>query len=113
MTGVAVELRVKVGAGVPNLIAGEGVGVVIGETENSMDDDDVWVELVVGSAVVGGGLGWVAFHWMAKMINPMMPTAITSVHEFDFKAAPRFMQYLRVDYTHLISLGLKRNGQYF
>jgi len=94
-------------------MAGEGVEVTNGETVNSAGAGEVCGELVVGSAVAGVELGWPAFHRMAKMINPIMPTAITSVHQFDFKAAPRFMQSRRVDYTRLMSFGLKWNSQYF
>ena len=88
-------LRVGVGRDDSRVMAGEGVAVAKVETVNSVGGGEVWVEAAAGSAVTGSaatsvGLGWVAFHWMAKMIKPMMPMAITTVHKFDFKVAPRF-----------------------
>jgi len=90
MTRVAVALSVGVGRDDSRVMAGEGVDVVIVETVNSVGGGEVWVAPAAGSAATGAGSGWVAFHWMAKMIKPMMPTAMTIVHKFDFKIAPRF-----------------------
>ena len=54
MTGVVVALSVGVGVGGSSVMAGEGVDVVNGETVNSGDDGEVWVEAIVDSAVAAG-----------------------------------------------------------
>ena len=91
MIGVAVESGVGVvSVGVSNFLAGEDVAITMGETVNSVGRVEIWAESAAGSVGAGVGSGRVAFHWMAKMINPIMPTAMISVHKFDFKVAPRF-----------------------
>jgi hypothetical protein len=92
MVGVVVGIGVGVGVDISGSFT--EVDIAIGETGNSVGMVDDMTELVVDSALGEGvGMGWGVFHWMAKMIKPIMPAAITIVHIFAFNVAPLFMQY--------------------
>jgi hypothetical protein len=62
---------------------------------------------VLRPAATGVGSGGEVFRWIAHIINPITPTAMMSVHQFDFKVAPSPVNLfiIQLDYTRQAVFG--------